>query len=262
MVDLQDPGGISGGAGRRWPAVRQLGGHAVRSAGRIRSRDPIRGRAHRGESGRRARGRVSMYGDMGAIGELFDRPVTPSDDVGACQNLMEEAAPLTATLRQNLYPNIEQRPEIQQPCVAAAAWTARGLAAGGVFGDGLPALPDPRSGRSAGIAGAGDHAATAPARSTRSRCGWSSCCRPPTCSPPPGASRCSPPSTTATSGQAFKDPLVQWMYHPRKSIARRPPGRRAERRHAARHRHRRAERRPVHRVHHGRGPPGPRAATP
>jgi hypothetical protein len=58
--------------------------------------------------------KVSMYGDERSMGELFDRPVAPSDDAAACHSLVEEAAPLTATLRQNLYPNIEQRPEIQR----------------------------------------------------------------------------------------------------------------------------------------------------
>lgn len=44
-------------------------------------------------------------------GEIFDRPVELSDDIHACNELMDASRPIAATLRKTLYPNIEERVE-------------------------------------------------------------------------------------------------------------------------------------------------------
>lgn len=45
-------------------------------------------------------------------GEIFDRPVALKDDFLSCQTLEKDAEPIAATLKRNLYPNIEQKPRI------------------------------------------------------------------------------------------------------------------------------------------------------
>lgn len=59
-------------------------------------------------------------GDETSTGEIFDRPVTPSDDQSACERLMADAAPIAGMLRRALYPNVEQRVETRRLCSSGA----------------------------------------------------------------------------------------------------------------------------------------------
>jgi hypothetical protein len=59
---------------------------------------------------------VSMRFDDETVGagEIFDRPVPLSDDWSAVERLRTESAPLAEMLRRSIYPNIEQVPELQR----------------------------------------------------------------------------------------------------------------------------------------------------
>jgi len=49
-----------------------------------------------------------------AMGEVFDRAVELSDDLPAHERLLAAAAPVTQALRRNLYPNVEQAPRTER----------------------------------------------------------------------------------------------------------------------------------------------------
>jgi hypothetical protein len=54
---------------------------------------------------------VVSLGNRVAGGEVFDRPVELSNDLAACDRLFREARPIGEMLRRDLYPNVEQFPE-------------------------------------------------------------------------------------------------------------------------------------------------------
>ncbi|MEW6386507.1 MAG: hypothetical protein AB1491_03210 [Thermodesulfobacteriota bacterium] len=47
-------------------------------------------------------------------GEIFDEPLELSDDLPACERLRQESYPITAALRRNLYPSLEEMPETER----------------------------------------------------------------------------------------------------------------------------------------------------
>lgn len=51
---------------------------------------------------------VRLADDQEKSGEIFDIPVELSEDLQACEALYREAQPIAGTLRRNLYPNIQQ----------------------------------------------------------------------------------------------------------------------------------------------------------
>ncbi|MFQ5650715.1 MAG: hypothetical protein ACE5IY_12300 [bacterium] len=55
-----------------------------------------------------------------AHGELFDRPVELSDDLPAYEQLVNDSKHLTEELRRVLYPNVEQLPIVQRFCTSGS----------------------------------------------------------------------------------------------------------------------------------------------
>jgi hypothetical protein len=75
------------------------------------SKGPIEGNPTDGHSVN-----VSLGRNQEASGEIYDRPVELSDNETAYQNLVNEAEPITRSLKHTLYPNVEQIAETQRIC--------------------------------------------------------------------------------------------------------------------------------------------------
>ncbi|NQT53715.1 hypothetical protein HQ576_16780, partial [bacterium] len=53
---------------------------------------------------------IQLDGDRMAGGEIFDRAVEPSEDIAACDKLLDQSADVAEALRRTLYPNVEELP--------------------------------------------------------------------------------------------------------------------------------------------------------
>ncbi|MDY6988906.1 MAG: hypothetical protein SWQ30_12720 [Thermodesulfobacteriota bacterium] len=63
---------------------------------------------------------IRLGEDLVADGEVFDRPVELSDNLVACDRLLEESRPISEALRRSLYPNIQEVPETQRFCTSGS----------------------------------------------------------------------------------------------------------------------------------------------
>jgi len=68
---------------------------------------------------------LELAGGKEASGEIFDQAVELSEDLPGYEKLLEEARPITQALRRCLYPNIEQVPEIRRFRTSGAIDPAR-----------------------------------------------------------------------------------------------------------------------------------------
>ncbi len=63
---------------------------------------------------------VNLGGNLSGSGEIHDRPLEISNDQQGYEHLMEQASPITQSLKRILYPNVEQVPETVQLCTNGA----------------------------------------------------------------------------------------------------------------------------------------------
>lgn len=69
--------------------------------------------------------RIRLDGDTVGGGEVHDRPVLPSDDLPACDALAAECEPIAAALRKALYPNVTEHIETERLRTTGALDPAR-----------------------------------------------------------------------------------------------------------------------------------------
>lgn len=58
--------------------------------------------------------RIEFGNENAAAGEIYDRAIELSDDLYACNKLMEESQPVIEVLKEILYPNISELPETER----------------------------------------------------------------------------------------------------------------------------------------------------
>jgi hypothetical protein len=63
---------------------------------------------------------VNLGGNLSGSGEIHDRPLAISNDQRGYERLMEQAFPITQSLKRILYPNVEQVPETIELCTNGA----------------------------------------------------------------------------------------------------------------------------------------------
>ena len=162
---------------------------------------------------------VPLGGNQEASGDIYDRPVELSDNETAYQNLVGEAEPITQSLKRILYPNVEQVAETQNICSGGTLDPSRIAMA--LFSESIFKRyiileePDKRGRPVLLIAcdGSGSLDRDQMAMLKNMACGWLNAT---------ARSRVEVLAALFTSGEYRKNrsgPLVQWMYHPRKTPA-------------------------------------------
>jgi hypothetical protein len=178
------------------------------------SKGPIEGNPTDGHSVN-----VHLGGNQEASGESYDRPVELSDNETAYQNLVDEAEPITRSLKRILYPNVEQVAETQRICSGGTLDPARIAMA--FFSETIfkryiiVEEPDKRGRPVLLIAcdGSGSLNKDQMAMLKNMACAWLIAT---------AMSRIEVLAALFHSGEYRKNqsgPLVQWMYHPRKTPA-------------------------------------------
>ena len=178
------------------------------------SKGPIEGNPTDGHSVN-----VHLGGNQEASGEIYDRPVELSDNETAYQNLVSEAEPITQSLKRILYPNVEQVAETQRICSGGTLDPARMALA--FFSETIfkryiiVEEPDKRGRPVLLIAcdGSGSLNKDQMAMLKNMACAWLIAT---------AMSRIEVLAALFHSGEYRKNqsgPLVQWMYHPRKTPA-------------------------------------------
>jgi hypothetical protein len=158
-------------------------------------------------------------GGKEASGEIYDRPVELSDNETAYQNLVGEAEPITRSLKRILYPNVKQVAETQRICPGGSLDPARMALA--FFSEAIfkryiiVEEPDKRGRPVLLIAcdGSGSLNKAQMAMLKNMACAWLIAT---------AKSRIEVLAALFHSGEYRKNqsgPLVQWMYHPRKTPA-------------------------------------------
>ena len=162
---------------------------------------------------------VNLGGDQEASGEIYDRPVELSDNESAYQNLLQESEPITQSLKRILYPNIEKVAETQRICAGGTLDPTRLAMA--LFSESvfkryvIMEEPDRRGNPVLLIAcdGSGSLSSLQMAMLKNLACAWLNAT---------AKSRIQLLAGLYHSGEIRKGlsgPLVQWMYHPRKTPA-------------------------------------------
>jgi len=162
---------------------------------------------------------VPLGGNQEASGDIYDRSVELSDNETAYQNLLGEAEPITQSLKRILYPNVEQVVETQNICSGGALDPTRMAMA--LFSESIfkryiiVEEPDKRGRPVLLIAcdGSGSLDKDQMAMLKNMACGWLNAT---------AKSRIEVLAALFHSGEYRKNqsgPLVQWMYHPRKTPA-------------------------------------------
>ena len=178
------------------------------------SKGPIEGNPTDGHSVN-----VPLGGNREVSGEIHDRPVELSDDETAYQNLVTEAEPITQSLKRILYPNVEQVAETQRICSGGTLDPARMASA--LFSEAvfkryiIVEEPDKRGRPVLLIAcdGSGSLNKYQMAMLKSMACAWLIAT---------AVSRIEVLAALYHSGEYRKNqsgPLVQWMYHSRKTPA-------------------------------------------
>jgi len=162
---------------------------------------------------------VPLGGNQEASGDIYDRAVELSDNETAYQNLVGEAEPITQSLKRILYPNVEQIAETQNICSGGTLDPARMAMA--LFSEVIFKRyiileePDKRGRPVLLIAcdGSGSLDKDQMAMLKNMACSWLNAT---------AMSRIEVLAALFHSGEYRKNqsgPLVQWMYHPRKTPA-------------------------------------------
>jgi hypothetical protein len=162
---------------------------------------------------------VPLGEDQEASGEIFDRLVELSDNDILYQNLVCEAEPLTQSLKRMLYPNVEQVAQTQNICPSGTLDPMRmamGLFSEAIFKRYIIVEEPDRRGRPVLLIacdGSGSLNKDQMAMLKNMACAWLNAT---------AKSRIEVLAGLYHSGEIRKGvvgPLVQWMYHPRKTLA-------------------------------------------